>query len=85
MMQDIDEVPSKLSFLKAEQAQFLQPFLTGEMFQTPIIFAVLHWTHSRSCTSLILRSSELDTAVLMHLTKAEKRGRITCLTLLTML
>jgi len=41
---NINKITSESSFLKAEQTQFAQPFLTEEMLQAFIIFVSLCWT-----------------------------------------
>jgi len=56
---NINWIPSQSSFLKAEQTQVAQPFLTGEMLQA---FYHLHWTLSRRSLSFFVSGSpELDT------------------------
>lgn len=68
-MQDIDEVLSQLSLLMAEQAKLLQPFPTGEMFQAPNHLCPPLDPVQEFHISLVLRSSEWETAVLTHLTR----------------
>jgi len=45
--------PSQPSLLQVKQAQLPQPFLIGEMLQSPIILVALLWTLSSSSSSFL--------------------------------
>jgi len=57
----ISKVPSQPSLLQAEQAQFPQPLLVGEMLQPLLIILVaLRWTLSSNCSQLWSDSSKAE-------------------------
>ncbi|KAJ7407642.1 hypothetical protein WISP_125517 [Willisornis vidua] len=69
----IDEVPSQSPLLKAKQAQLPQPFLVREMLQSlnhPCC-PPLDWLQELHA-SLVLRGSELDTALQVHCSLGKK-------------
>ena len=49
----IDKVPSQPSLLQAEQTQLPQPFLVGEMLQSPPHLVALRWTLSSSSSPFL--------------------------------